>query len=456
MERSLYRIVALLMIFIFAIACSKEMTDMNSSHACREVSVEIVPLEKALQNLDAFLASSGMLQTKAGISREVSNVETHYSRWRVTKSGEAIPDAYIVNFTEENGFAVLGANTAVSPVVAVSYKGSLEAGFLEKNFTSDTLTCDVDGNEVDLSTFDFYSEEDDDYYVMAELNERISNVKSFMQEILLSGIENDNSGSPVPGGGNGSSWNNPPVPPVDDSDEDRRQFATVAPMLKTKWNQGDWNKVDAYNRFCYKYTLFGRKRYVLAGCSTTAMASIVAYNNYPTHLYVLNDEVDLTSIRLVENANGSMVAPESAVDVGLLIGGIFNSVNPMFVLKAGTCITAEQIKKCLQFFGYSDVQKLSAGNFNSSMKSATSRMLSEGKPVFLSAMHGLTGHSWVIDGAEYSGNTWMVDCDWGWSGLYNGYYSSDCFNPLGKAYNWHFRLITYSVPEHEMDVHIGF
>lgn len=149
MERSLYRIVALLMISIFAIACSKEMTDMNSSHACREMSVEIVPLEKALQNLDAFLASSGMLQTKAGISWEVSNVETHYSRWRVTKSGEAIPDAYIVNFTEENGFAVLGANTAVSPVVAVSYKGSLEAGFLEKNFTSDTLTCDVDGNEVD-------------------------------------------------------------------------------------------------------------------------------------------------------------------------------------------------------------------------------------------------------------------------------------------------------------------
>ena len=72
MERSLYRIVALLMISIFAIACSKEMTDMNSSHACREVSVEIVPLEKALQNLDAFLASSGDFTCASAICTESS------------------------------------------------------------------------------------------------------------------------------------------------------------------------------------------------------------------------------------------------------------------------------------------------------------------------------------------------------------------------------------------------
>lgn len=177
------------------------------------------------------------------------------------------------------------------------------------------------------------------------------------------------------------------------------------------------------------------------------MASIVAYNEFPPILLALKDTVYLSTIKNVKDANNC--ADSSATDIGLLMGSIFHSVNPLFVLEAGTCITSAQIKKCMEKFKYSDVEKLNANSFNSTLKSKTSKMLKAGKPVFISAMRFLSGHSWVIDGAKYSGTTWMVNCNWGWKeGIYNGYYSSNCFNPTGKKYNWHFRVITYSIPEY--------
>ncbi len=407
--------------FLFTLvawSCTRDMREDIYSNSEETIDVEIVPLEDALQYLEEFLAETNMPPTKSGSTRKIATTETHYSKTLLSKSGESLPDAYIVNFENGEGFAVLGANTSVSSIVAVTYSGSLEEGFLDKIFTTDSLTVDVDGNEIDLSDFDFYSEEYDDYYVMVN-----DNNEQFMQYLILDGIEGSSGG--------GSSGG----------------YATVEPMLNTKWEQGEWNKQGVYNQYCYKYTLFGKKKYVLTGCSTTAMASIVAYNEFPPILLVLKDTVDLSTIKTIENANSC--ADSSATDIGLLMGSIFHSVNPLFVLEAGTCITPAQIKKCMKKFKYSDVEKLNASSFNSTLKSKTSKMLKEGKPVFISAMSGLSGHAWVIDGAKYSGTTWMVNCIWGWKdGRYNGYYSSNCFNPAGEKYTWHFRVITYSIPEY--------
>lgn len=392
---------------------------------------EIINIDDALNNLNNYLISSDMTLTKSGENRKIASIETHYSKIIIPKSGETIPDAYIINFEGNCGFAVLGANSSVAPVVAVTESGFLEKGFLDTEDVNNSITYDVNDNEIDLSNFDFYSKEYDDYYVMTGDDD---NYTRYKQQTLRAMID-----AALHGGG-----------------DDGYRHAIVEPMIKTKWDQGEWDAMDAYNQFCYKFTITGQKKYVLAGCSTTAMAQLVAYNEFPTELYVLNTLVDLSTINNIENANDNTISAKSAQDVGLLLGSIFHSVNPLFVWKAGTCITARQIEKCMELFGYTDVQRLCSNYFDHSLKDETSRMLTEGKPVLLSAMHGINGHSWVIDGSCYFDDDWMLHCNWGWSGLYDGYYAEDCFKPHNIQYDCHFRLITYSIPEYNMTTSINF
>ncbi len=368
------------------------------------------------------------------MKREIETIETHYGKGASGTKAAAIPDAYIVNFKNEEGFAVLGANTDVAPIVAVTEKGSLEPGFLDIDFEDDPITEDVDGNTIDLSTFNFYSEEYNDYYVMQTAP------KQLIQECLRNGIA----------AGTGSS-----------SDE---RYSTTGIGFSyfnhsTEWDQGDWDEKGVYNRYCYKYTLIGKeKKYVKAGCSTTAMATIVAYNEFPANLYVLGKKIDYKKIKSVDNPISSdRTSEEIKEGVGLLFGSIFHSVNPTFCLKKGTCITPEEIKKCFELFGYINVKKYEDSSFSSSLKKATSDMLANKKPVFISAMPhlGINGHSWVIDGSCYNGDTWMLHCDWGGGGKDNGFVSSDCFKPKSdsdelskeyKEYTWHFRVVTYDIP----------
>ena len=90
-------------------------------------------------------------------------------------------------------------------------------------------------------------------------------------------------------------------------------------------------------------------------------------------------------------------------------------------------------------------------------------------------------HAWNIDGYKtrythitkkyYKGSyhydtkysteeTMMVHCDWGWSGMCNGYFASGVFNLGGSGmlwdnnipwtkfynYNWYIKIITYDKP----------
>lgn len=220
-------------------SCAMDMREDIYSNSEETIDVDIVPLEDALQYLEEFLAETNMPPTKSGSTRKIATIETHYSKEVLSKSGESLPDAYIVNFEDEEGFAVLGANTSVSPIVAVTNKGFLEEGFLDKDFSWNTITVDVDGNEIDLSDFDFYSEEYDDYYVMA-----MAPNNGLLQAIIIDGIT-------VGEGGKGSSYG---------------RYATVEPMLNTEWEQGKWNEAGVYNQYCYKYTSSGNKKYVLTGC----------------------------------------------------------------------------------------------------------------------------------------------------------------------------------------------
>lgn len=194
------------------------------------------------------------------------------------------------------------------------------------------------------------------------------------------------------------------------------------------------------------------------------MAMIAAFNEYPNTLIINNELIDWNGMKASTSAN--YLTSKGKDDVAQLIGSIYNFVRKI-ARPTYTLITPEQIKKRMQDIGYINVNKHSASNFTYSMKKATSDMLAKDKPVFISAIpkNWTKGHSWVIDGAKYSStesNTYLLHFNFGWKGQSNGYFSTTCLNPAkGKeydaprndntandyAYSWHFRLITYDVPD---------
>ena len=96
--------------------------------------IEVIPVEEALQTLDKFLSENDMIQTKSGYTRSYDQVSTYFRKGILTKSGsdENLPTAYVVNFENDEGFAVLGANNVVPDVIAVTESGSINPKFRRK------------------------------------------------------------------------------------------------------------------------------------------------------------------------------------------------------------------------------------------------------------------------------------------------------------------------------------
>ncbi len=236
-------------------SCAKDKSTANIQ--CQSIANEefsIIPLESALVTLEDFLLDTYPDKlTKAGsFENLIASIDTHYSQSVLTKAGEPIEDAYIVNFVDDSGFAVLGANNKVGEIIAVTEEGFLLKEDIDTAYDTpeqeEILFYGDDGNGLTS----FYCEEDDDYY----------SAGTFLLPVLIyNGINsNDENGIVGPtGSGSGGSGLN-----------------TVSPMLKTRWSQGEYHKSGVYNKYC-KHC--GNNVY--SGCSTTALAQIIAHNQFP-------------------------------------------------------------------------------------------------------------------------------------------------------------------------------
>ena len=308
--------------------------------------------------------------TKAGAFEDlIASVDTHYSKSVLTKAGTPLEDAYVVNFVDDGGFAVLGANNKVGDIIAVTEGGSIKVEDIdsayEAAYREEILFYDEDGNK----HTSFYCEEDDDYY----------SAGNFLLPVLIfNGINSNDDGRDGPSGSgpNGSG------------------LCTIAPMIKTRWNQGDYHTQDVYNKYCKK-----NGKCVLAGCSTTALAQIITYNRFPSKIG--GENMDYYNIASQENAN--RLDEVYKEHVSRLFGNIFNNVSKSILGNNGTLITPEQIKRRMISYGYSNVKKTIISEITTYTIHDISSMLSQGKPVFFSAIaRSVEGHSWVIDGAKYS------------------------------------------------------
>ena len=449
MKRHYYLI--LLSFLAIIVSCTKEET-----HECVEPSVEakkeisIIPIETALETLDDFLNEINEPITKSEQGKRIVSIETHYSNKVVTRSGESMPDAYLVNFDNDAGYAILGANSSLSPVIAYIEEGN-------NNWES----------------------------IMNPIDEQRS---KFEDEILNAGISpNKLLSMCVNSALNGAN---------------KSEINTKAGTYRTDIGPLTNNQLFSQHvTYCHK----PNGGYVLNGCASTALGIIVAYNNYPhissdyemldysncnledgnaIRYYLDGEELYLPledyysnsssipafrtlsynqKIALLTNFDKNIISvhgsPTSIYEDSFnrtrykLTSAIFYLTDNIVLGWTGTGALPSAIATGLKNLGYTDVKKYQTTTINTDQLDRIVNMLRSGKPVLMCGWelaHLDVSHYWVVDGVAINTNRKLIHCNWGWGGRKNGWFSTDCVNSSspetkssGTANEWA-NLIVYT------------
>ena len=231
--------------------------------------------------------------------------------------------------------------------------------------------------------------------------------------------------------------------------------ATVAPLLTTTWDQGNF-----YNQYA-PYNTADQQR-CLAGCAATAMAQIMKYWNYPatgTGSYSYNNSQPMYRYNYgnqsanfgtttynwaampnsldTTNTDVAGLVYQCAVSVAMDFGDLNQGGSGAYVLQADVASWQHSAQKSYATnFNYNGntLQGVYAANYTSTdWLNLIKGELNEGRPVqYQGDNQGSGGHTWVCDG--YDAND-MLHMNWGWGGNYNGYFSVTSLSAGGMNFS---------------------
>ncbi len=207
----------------------------------------------------------------------------------------------------------------------------------------------------------------------------------------------------------------------------------IAPMVTTKWNQG-----DPYNQSCPDYFHQGRS---VTGCVATAMAQILYYQRAksPSETqadmpsYTLTDQnygtmtvngipagsfIDWDNMTDTYSSGSSAKSKKAVADLMLYCGV---SVKMGYSNSSSGAYSSNVPDALNNYFGYGTAAKYAYhGNYSDEAWDALLyKELAEGRPFYLSGNDGEGGHAFVGDG--YDGNQ-CYHINWGWGGSSDGYF----------------------------------
>ena len=220
----------------------------------------------------------------------------------------------------------------------------------------------------------------------------------------------------------------------------------VEPLLSTQWDQG-----DPYNQQCP--TVNGSATY--SGCVATSMAQIMKYWNWPiqgnnSHSYTWNGQslsanfgattYDWANMTDTYDWN-STEAEETAVATLMYHCGV--SVNMDYGTDGSGAYSTNIPSALTSYFRYNssvsshNKPSFNTNNFISSLKTE----LNNARPIQYSGSGTGGGHAFVCDGYD---NSNYFHFNWGWSGMYDGYFQISNLNPgtggsgsgSTGTYNW--------------------
>lgn len=472
---------------VCALSCNKTET-IYAESSLKESHV--IPIEDAMNGLRQFLGGNSLCETKTVSEYDII---TLFPKSVLTKASESSPLLYIVNFKDENGFAVLSADDRISTdVIAVSENGTLNEQEFHKlkkrtlynGFSLDGpgVSYNQDSSEVVVNpnTFEPYNEEYDDYYVGDLFVENPADtLKKFDPKPFLAGLIENYALNEVAS----NNWTRFDTTRNHIFDDGRRTIVTyetsyedrVSPMFAGFDN---WHQYEPFNYFSPER----KKEKAPCGCVDLATAYVMTYWGFPDNFYINGVKVEWKNIRkMVKYRN---YKPKEDVrdtisdflsistltrDIGMDCLSIYSA--------QGTFTFPSLAARYLSDCAYPNVkyQRYNEAVVRSSMMN--------GCPIIICSIPGLKleeAHAWNIDGfkdrittavikeykndvlksvtREVSEEKMIVHCNFGWNGLFNGYYVSGIFalkdgewdtrgNDDDKTkYNNYLKIITYDSP----------
>lgn len=484
-----------------------------------ELTAESHETQQSPYHITLSTALDNMLNTMEVLSpstraneKTIRNIQTVTSadilqQTRSTNGEEPTDAYYIVNFENDEGFAILAADTRFGcDVIALAEKGNL-------NYRPNIDSRSIDPSQEDttehghtgenLTLEDLYIPEDDDY-LLGEID----------PDGLITSLTNDmyqekrrdpyvvDDGVFTGGGGGGGSTSTYTYR------TETRKEGQIGPLLTTKWNQR-----TPFNDFCphryyyyvplindtlsikeaYDYNPSNIENYLYkeattAGCIAIAVEQILAYHEYPSTQSIigLNSEEQITSWETLKGLADPKYATSTIKNhIARITRVIGNGCNMWYGCFGGTqsFATPNAAKKYLSQIGYQNAHR----HIGYSL-STTKDALSNDCPPLIGALAGIDkGHAWVIDGyfrlvtekicenkngaivsTTVESENDYVHCNWGWKGRCNGWFLSGLFktaspleydtpdapntpdslkyNNIDRNYAAWFRMVTYDKP----------
>lgn len=437
-------------------SCTRDyqaLPEPNPSPENRSSETEI-PVAEAVAALNRFLDSTdpvtrGGRRTIARIDR-VSAADMFSAETR----SEEVPDAgdllYVVNFSGDEGYAILGADSRLDTVLIVGDKGNFDPLLLGPS-QDEPIPLNPGRDSIPspgfdpnfqimpgLTADDLYCEEEDEYYIGAIGN--VCPVDDLIVDLLVDYTMRHTIWATVQEeyeGPHGGIYNR-------------------GPLLKTNWCQE-----YPFNMLVPSLNLNGDPYPI--GCTTTATMQILTYlkdldlhTNFNITTSTWSDFENFTDPK---TSTSTYTLRNNLAKFALCVAdGI--GVRYNFLFSGGTFALPAQVKSYLESLGY-NINRIRGFKYKKTQLKIV-ESITHNIPVFISAFNKNVvkgAHAWVIDGfrIHQDSNNYFNHCNFGWSGKSNGWYYYKIFNSSDEGvtlddpestntfnYTWYFRTLIIS------------
>jgi hypothetical protein len=290
------------------------------------------------------------------------------------------------------GFILVSAEDAMTPILGYAYEGSLSVPGENPNFE-------------DL------------------LSEYLAQVKFIRSNSMSASTDVQNAWSTYLNGQSDYS-------PLADT-------TTVGPLITTMWDQ-----TFPYNEFC-PVDPNGPGGHVYTGCVATAMSMIMNYYKYPItgngqHSYnapgygtqTVNFGATTYNWDALQNSMNSS-SGAGIPEIALLMYHVGVSVNMGYGVDPGSGAYSNDVPYALKtYFKYASSAQYTqrSGTSTTNWENMLMEQLDANRPIYYSGSNPDGGHAWVCDGYQKIGSAKMFHFNFGWSGSDNGYYTSNNAN----------------------------
>ncbi|HJA98590.1 MAG TPA: C10 family peptidase [Candidatus Alistipes avicola] len=401
-------------------SCSNDpLYPQDFSNNSDELSGEIVEgrnltLQQAMNNLN-FIARN----IDGNGNRRVESVDllqvSDFSKNGITTmsssdtEGEMNQLAYVVNFADNNGYAILGANAGVPPVLVLGDDGS----FSTQDYLSFLESEPIKANKQTLQT----------------VQSGQMDPKKLQYMMVTSAILSSSQSAILPGGNVTIKLG-----------RDTSVLLKCNPLVRTKWDQA-----EPYNY--YSPTSGSGVKY-LAGCLPIAAAQILAAMTYhqnlrPTVTISNNYAVDWEAI--ADEMYAGTVRYQSTTTNALKVASLIRAIGDYVDADYSSSSTSVYVPNLESLFAYLGFDNATLDWFDKN--DAFDMIVRQQLPLFVGAQERSTnaGHAFILDGwlrLEYTFDRMpiggasertresfdLVHCNFGFDGMGDGYYTPGAFN----------------------------